>query len=188
MKLDLSKKAAAFIVSMALSLSFVSAAFTAPSSESEAIKSIQGSGLATSAYLSVVAIDATTKDGKQALKFTVKNISNSTLHLNAGILPWSWPRGVNILVAAWRWGDYLPIAPPPPPFSTRSHPGFVDLKPGESIEGLVPLDQYVTGFDQARKKGEVVVTWWTEIWDDKKRLGKFGGWVDYPKTAPGDVN
>lgn len=163
-------------------------AVASPVSESQAITTIQASGPATSQYLSVSAAFATTSEGKPGLKFVVKNISGATLHINTGLLPWAWPKGLNIMVAAWRWGDVLQSAPPPPPAHRIGNPGFIDLKPGDSLEGVAPIDEYVTDFDQARKKGEVIIQWWTEIWGDKERLGKFGGWVDFPKTTPGDVS
>lgn len=133
--------------------------------------------------------DVVVTRAEPAIAFTVKNVSKHDVGLNNQKLPSVAVPGRLVLTASWKWGDPLPAMAPPPidydmPAPGNPIPEPMILKPGESKVYVVPISLRVDGLTEARMKGDVVLFWYFEAFDEltKKDVGNAGGWFDLPKA------
>ena len=133
--------------------------------------------------------DVTTTHGDLAIAFVIKNLSNHEIDLRDQLLPTFLGPGRFVLTAAWKWGDPLePMAPPPIDYNMPAPgdpiPKPIVLRPSDSRRFLVPVSLRVDNVEGARKKGDVVLFWYVDVFDEKskKLVGSAGGWFDLPKT------
>lgn len=115
------------------------------------------------------------------LRMSVKNEGHEVLTYYKWRLP--WVESHSLLVAAVR-GDGISLTKAP--MFDHGDVELVSLKPGESVEGTIPVTLYFPEIHRDLKQTEVVLFWsYQMVLKDGRKLDRSGGWLSLPPLQQG---
>jgi hypothetical protein len=131
-----------------------------------------------------------TTDGKLSLIVRLTNESSGPLEFPLGLGPWVGPSTIRLVgIEVWSGQPIISRG------SAFLDPQILDvkLKPGESRDGKVVLDDVYPEFAGEMKKHghrrELVLFWTYQLeLDDGSLSNRVGGWIDFPPGAYGKVD